>query len=156
MKINFLLLAVGVALTIAPARAQVSESPVLPSGAAATVFDYYFKIQTALAQDSMENVSVSASVIAEIVRKDTSRGFPAQIVSQAEFLTKAKDVAAARAPFKALSGYLIQYLKTSNVPVGIYHEVHCPMAHVNWLQSDKTVRNPFLGKPMSQCGTFKS
>jgi hypothetical protein len=157
MKTNLLLLTLAVAFSIAPARAQSSESPAQPIGAAATVFDYYFKIQKALAEDSLENVAVSAGVIAEVVRKDTSSGFPMQIVGHAEMLAKAKDVAAARTPFKALSGYLIQYGKASNVVIGTYHEVHCPMANVNWLQNDdKTVRNPYLGKSMSQCGAFKS
>ncbi|ODU23921.1 MAG: hypothetical protein ABS95_02685 [Verrucomicrobia bacterium SCN 57-15] len=157
MKRNFLLLTVAVALSIAPARAQSSESPVQPIGAAATVFDYYFKIQKALAEDSLENVAVSAGAIAEIVRKDTGSGFAVQIVGQAETLAKARDVAAARTPFKALSGYLIHYAKTSHAVAGTYHEVHCPMANVNWLQNDdKAVRNPYLGKSMPQCGTFKS
>lgn len=157
MKTNFLLLTFAVALSLAPARAQWMESPAQPNGAAATVFDYYFKIQKALAEDSLENVAVSASVIAEIVRKDTSSGLPMQIASHAETLAKAKDVAATRTPFKALSGYLIQYAKTSHALAGTYHEVHCPMANVNWLQNDdKTVRNPYLGKSMPQCGAFKS
>ncbi len=147
----------AVALSLTPARAQWLESPAQPTGAATTVFDYYFKIQKALAEDSLENVAVSASAIAEIVRKDTGSGLPMQIAAHAETLAKAKDVAAARTPFKALSGYLIQYAKTGHVVAGTYHEVHCPMANVNWLQNDdKTVRNPYLGKFMPQCGAFKS
>lgn len=156
MKTNFLLLTFAVALSLAPARAQWLESPTQPTGAVATVFDYYFKIQKALAEDSLENVAVSASAIAEIVRKDTGSGLPMQIAAHAEALARARDVAAARTPFKALSGYLIQFAKTSHA-VGTYHEVHCPMANVNWLQNDdKTVRNPYLGKSMPQCGAFKS
>lgn len=158
MKTLFTLaIAVVTLLLINRASAQTSETPAQPSGAAATVFDYYFKIQKALSEDSLENVAVSAGAIAEIIRKDTSSGFPVQIIGHAQMLAKAKDVAAARTPFKALSGYLIQYAKGSNAVAGTYHEVHCPMANVNWLQNDdKTVRNPFLGKSMPQCGTFKS
>ncbi len=136
--------------------AQASDSPVLPVGAAATVFDYYFKIQTALAQDSMESVAVNASVIAGIVRKDTASGFPSALASHADALAKAKDIAGARQTFKAVSGYLIQYLKASRVPIGTFHEVHCSMANLNWLQNDRTVRNPYLGKSRLNCGTFKS
>lgn len=136
--------------------AQVSDTPALPTGAVQTVFDYYFKIQTALAQDSMESVAVNASVIAEIVRKDTASGFPSPLANQADALAKAKDIAAARQTFKAVSGYLIQYLKASSVPIGTFHEVHCSMANLNWLQNDVTVRNPFFGKSMLHCGTFKS
>lgn len=155
-KRNLLLLAIAVALLLAPVHAQVLESPALFPGAAQTVFDYYFKIQTTLAKDSMENVAVNASVIAEIVRKDTTSGFPSPLAGQADALARAKNIAAARQTFKAVSGYLIQYLKASNVPIGTFHEVHCSMVNLNWLQNNATVQNPYLGKSMLNCGTLKS
>lgn len=156
MKTALLLLSIIVAQFVPPVRAQVVEQPAQPIGAAATVLHYYFNIQTALARDSMDNVAVSAGVIAEIVRKDTTGAFPAQLARQAEALAKASDLPTARPIFKAVSGYLIQFLKTSNVPAGTYHEVHCPQANVNWLQREKTVRNPYLGKSQPGCGTFVS
>ena len=135
--------------------AQVSDTPALPTGAVQTVFDYYFKIQTALAKDSMETVAVNAGVIAEIVRKDTTSGFPSPLAGQADALAKAKDIATARHAFKAVSGYLIQSFRAGKAPVGT-HEVHCSMANLNWLQNNTTVQNPFFGKSMLNCGMFKS
>lgn len=154
MKGMSLLLSVALVAFVAPVRAHGTEQPILPVGSAATVLQYYFNIQSALAEDSMKNVAVNAGVIAEIVRKDTTAGFPIQLARHAKALAEASDLPTARPIFKAVSGYLIQYLKRSNAPTGTYHEVHCPMVNVNWLQSDKIVRNPYLGKSMQDCGTF--
>lgn len=143
-------------ITQAADSASTSEMPRLPVGAAATVFDHYFKIQNALAQDSLENVAASAQAIAEIAGKDKTAGFPFQLTVQAEALSKASNVPGARQIFKAVSGYLIQYATTPDLSVGALHEVYCPKVNVNWLQNDKTVRNPYLGKSGPQCGTFKS
>jgi hypothetical protein len=115
--------------------AEINSSPpaALP-GAAQTVFDYYFQIQTALAQDSLDNVAINAEAMAEIARKDTTGAFSPQLASQADAMAKAKDLPAARQPFKAVSGYLIQYLRANSVPAGTYHELYCPMKNLMWLQ----------------------
>lgn len=136
---------------------EMNPSPraTLP-GVAQTVFDYYFQIQIALAQDSLENVMVNAGAIAEVIRKDSTGAFPPQLASQADALAKSKDLPSARQPFKAVSGYLIQYLRANSVPAGTYHELYCPMKNLNWIQTDQTVRNPYLGKAMQRCGTVKS
>lgn len=125
-------------------------------GMAQAVFDYYFQIQTALARDSLEKVAVNAQALAEVVRKDASGAFSPQFAEQAAAVARANDLAAARQPFKAVSGYLIQYLRAADVPAGTVHEVHCPMKNLNWLQADTAVRNPFLGRTMLGCGTPRS
>lgn len=152
LKASLLLVATAFALCLV----QASETPALPTGAAQTVFDYYFKIQNALAQDSTEIVAINAGAVAEIVRKDTNSGFPPALAGQADALARGKNIAAARHAFKAVSGYLIQYVKARKVPVGLFHEVHCAMVNLNWLQNHTTVRNPYLGKSRLNCGTLRS
>lgn len=168
MKKNCLFIAAALLLTMSwtanaqgsepsPGSTEISPSPRagLP-GMGQTVFDYYFQIQTALARDSLEKVAVNAQALAEVVRKDASGAFSPQLAEQAAAVARANDLAAARQPFKAVSGYLIQYLRAADVPAGTVHEVHCPMKNLNWLQADTTVRNPFLGRTMLGCGTLRS
>jgi hypothetical protein len=81
---------------------------------------------------------------------------PPKVAQQVEALSKAKDLETARATFKPLSESLIQYLKDQKVPPGAYHEVYCPMAKASWLQTDKTVMNPYMGKAMIHCGQLKT
>jgi hypothetical protein len=146
MKRTLLLLAAAIALSAAPTRAQGTETLALPTGAAQTVFDYYFKIQTALAKDSMENVAVNAGIIAEIVRKDTTGAFPSPLASQAEALAKAKDLAAARQVFKAVSGYLIQSFRAGKAPVGT-HEVIAQWPSSIGFKTTRPCGIPFLASP---------
>lgn len=138
-----------------PPRADANSSNA-SIGVGATGFNYYFNIEAALTQDLLENVPVSAQALAEIVRKDTPGAFAAQLANHADALAKATTLPGARQSFKAVSGYLIQYLKTSHSPIGRVHEVHCPMTNLNWLQMGELVQNPYLGKSMPRCGVFKS
>lgn len=123
---------------------------------AQSVFDKYIKAQTTLAQDSLQGISEAASAITETIQGDSTKTFPPQVAEQAGALAKAKNLESAREAFKPLSESLIQYLKANKVPTGTYYEVYCEMAKAGWLQTDKTVRNPYFGRSMLRCGKIKS
>ena len=134
-----------------------TATPNLPlKGASKLVYENYLIVQDALAADSMEKVATSAQAIAQAVSKDTDKTFPTDVATQAETLAKAKDLPAARKAFNQLSTSLIGYAKSGNFPAGILYEVYCPMAKASWLQADKTVRNPYYGKSMLECGQVKN
>lgn len=117
-----------------------------------SVFDNYLKIQAALAQDSLKNAPASALALAEAVRGDQTKSFPAAIAEQAESLSKAKNLTPARKAFKPLSDSLIDYLKASRVQ-GTYYELYCPIAKASWLQTNAVAKNPYLG-PRSATATW--
>lgn len=117
------------------------------------VLNHYLSVQSALARDSMKNVSVNAHALAEAVRADETKSLPAAIADQANALAKAKNLANARKAFKPLSESLIAYFKANDAPHGIYVEVYCPIAKASWLQAGETVRNPYLG-PRSATPTW--
>jgi Protein of unknown function (DUF3347) len=119
-----------------------------------SVYDHYLKIQNELAKDSLKGVSEEAGAIAKAVEADSKKMLPAEVFKEAEALAKAKDLKAARAAFKPLSDSLIKYLADHKAK-GAYVEVYCPMANAAWLQSDRNVRNPYMGKSMSDCGVIK-
>ena len=121
-----------------------------------SVYDGYFKVQIALAQDSVAGISGAATTMLKAIQGDSTKMLPAKVSQQAEALSKAKDLDAARVAFKPLSESLIQFLKDQKVPGGIYHEAYCPMAKASWLQTGTTISNPYLGKEMLRCGEFRS
>ncbi len=121
-----------------------------------TVFDDYLKVGAALVKDSFGDISEPAQAMVKAIQSDSMKMLPTGVAKQAQALAQAADLAGARKAFKPLSESLIKYLKDQNVPAGTYHEVYCPMAKASWLQADKTVRNPYLGKEMSDCGQVKS
>jgi hypothetical protein len=79
-----------------------------------------------------------------------------EVAKQAETLAQAKDLKAARAAFKPLSASLVKYLADKKAGKGVYHEVYCPMADANWLQTGKDIKNPYFGKEMLDCGEIKN
>lgn len=113
----------------------------------------YLNMQSALAQDSMRNVSVNARALAEVVRSDETKSLPTVLAEQADALAEARNLDKAREAFKILSASFIAYLKTNNIPSDVYYEVYCPIAKASWLQAGKTVRNPYLG-PRSATPTW--
>lgn len=116
------------------------------------VLDHYFKIQSVLANDSMEGVASNASAIGRVVRADSMKTLPPEMAAQADALAKTKNLATARVVFKRLSKSVIRDVTDYNVP-GARVQVYCPMAKASWLQqkSDK-IDNPYMGGSMRSCG----
>jgi Cu(I)/Ag(I) efflux system membrane fusion protein len=120
-----------------------------------SVYGNYLKIESDLAKDSLAGVAENANAIAKTVRGDDAKALPTLVADQAESVAKAKDLTAAREAFKPLSKSLIKYLADNKVPKGTYYEVYCPMARASWLQANKDVNNPYMGKDMASCGIVK-
>lgn len=142
--------------TTASAPAKTTAPKLALNGVAKPVFENYLAAQASLASDSLAAISSSASALALAVREDTAKSFPAEVATQAEALSKAKDLAAVRKAFQPLSESLIRYAKSGNIPAGTLYEVYCPMAKAGWLQADKTVRNPYFGQSMLSCGQIRN
>jgi uncharacterized protein DUF3347 len=121
-----------------------------------SVYDSYLKIQAELAKDSIKDVDANANAIAIAVKGDEKKMLASDVATQAETLAKARDLRAAREAFKPLSKSLIKYLADNKAGKGTYHEAYCPMARASWLQTDKSIKNPYMGKEMLTCGGFKN
>ncbi|MGK5083449.1 hypothetical protein WDW37_09085 [Bdellovibrionota bacterium FG-1] len=103
----------------------------------------YLRIQEALANDSMTEVSVAALDLI----KNTKDG---KLQKSAEGMRKNISIEDARAHFKELSALMTNWAETAK-PMGI-DRVICPMAHASWLQRSGPIRNPYYGKQMLECG----
>lgn len=121
-----------------------------------TVLDHYLAIQKELTRDSLKGVDDHAGAIAKAVNGDGMKMLPAEVATQAEALAKAKDLKAAREADKLLSASLIKYLADNKAGKGVYHEAYCPMAGASWLQTDETIRNPYMGRRMPGCGELRN
>jgi hypothetical protein len=121
-----------------------------------SVLDHYLAIQKELTKDSIKGVEEHANAIAKAVKGDDMKMLPPEVAKEAEALAKAKDLKTAREADKLLSASLVKYLADNKAGRGVYHEVYCPMAKASWLQTDKTVKNPYMGKAMPDCGELKN
>jgi hypothetical protein len=130
------------------------------SGSQTTTVDQllgqYFLIHRSLASDSISGVSTSAAEIARISRQaglaETQAKTQLIALSDAAARFNAPDLKLARNGFGELSDTLIAYLKASGAKTNPPYQFYCSMAKKNWLQPDKSTRNPYYGRSMLRCG----
>lgn len=125
----------------------------------------YLAIQSALAANSMREVAENAKLLKTLSQKvDASKltgkhamhfkNLPANLLKSSENLAKATDLKTARNAFKAVSKPMAMWASMMK-PKGVY-VVYCDMAKGSWLQKSKTIRNPYYGPAMPQCGVIVS
>jgi hypothetical protein len=120
-----------------------------------TVVDPYLKIQTALANDSVDELRSNAGSIATAA---TALGAPAMKIDTAAVqLASAADLEDARTKFGVLSEAIDTYMTGMKLhaPQGV-SVAFCPMAQKPWLQQDGSLRNPYYGSRMLTCGSFRN
>jgi hypothetical protein len=118
------------------------------------LLDPYFRIQTQLTSDTTDGVKGDAALIAKGAQALGQTGEP--IATAAETLAAASSLTEARTAFAKLSDAVIAYAdRVKAEPGSDVHTMYCPMEKKSWLQKGDTVRNPYLGKAMSDCGEKK-
>ena len=117
-----------------------------------SVLNHYLAIQNELAKDSIKGVDEHANAIAKAVKGDDMKMLSRDVATQA----RAKDLKAAREADKPLSALLIKHLADNKAGKGVYHEAYCPMVKASWLQTDRAIRNPYMGRAMLNCGELKN
>ena len=133
---------------------QTSGAPAPGGEMPRSIVDPYLKIQEALADDSLDGVKANAGNIAAAA---PSLGAPAmKIDTSALQLASATELDDARVKFGALSGAIDTYMTGLKLkaPEGV-RVAFCPMAEKPWLQQGATISNPYYGKSMSTCGSFR-
>jgi hypothetical protein len=141
------LVAAGCSRAAFPVTARGGEMP-------RSVIDPYLKIQTELAGDGMEGIRAHAG---EIATAATALGAPAMKIDTAALqLASAAELDDARDKFGRLSEAIETYMKGLGLkaPGGV-RIAYCPMALRPWLQEDGALANPYYGKSMSTCGSFR-
>lgn len=136
------------ALLVAARGVARAGDPVL------ALLDPYFRIQTQLTSDTTEGIKGDAALIAKGAQELGDAG--KSIATAADMLGAAPSLGEARAAFSKLSDAVIAYSdRVKANPGSDVHTMYCPMEKKSWLQKGDTVRNPYLGKTMSDCGEKK-
>jgi Cu(I)/Ag(I) efflux system membrane fusion protein len=131
-----------------------STIPAAGSRMPSSVIDPYLKVQTALAEDRIDDVRANAGQVATAA---ASLGAPAMKIDMAAVqLASATEIDDARAKFGTLSDALITYMDGLHLtpPEGV-RKAYCPMAQKPWLQKGETIANPYYGASMLTCGEFR-
>jgi hypothetical protein len=124
-----------------------------------TIIEPYLEIQNALADDSTENVRANAGKIATAA---TALGAPAMKIDTAALQLAGAaeatepDIQAVRDRFGVLSEAIDTYMTGLKLtaPEGV-RVAYCPMVRKPWLQKGDALSNPYYGKEMLTCGSFR-
>ena len=117
----------------------------------APLIDAYLRMQRALAGDTLDGVLESAAALATETAKIGSAA--ATIKMAANPFAEVNDLAAARDAFGPLSDAIIAYARANNATSSDHLSVaFCPMLKKYWLQKGETIRNPYYGSKMPDCG----
>jgi hypothetical protein len=126
-----------------------------PEGGApmpSSIVEPYLRIETALAGDSMDGVTMNAGTIATAAAPFGAPAF--KIGTSAAQLTSAVELADAREKFGRLSDTIITYMDGLHLtpPEGVYI-ASCGGAGQQWLQEGESISNPY--DRSSTCGAFR-
>lgn len=92
--------------------------------------------------------SVRAALASDDLAASKSAALALPRSESATLLTKADSLNMARVAFKKLSAEAESLVRGRKG----YFLMHCPMVDADWVQSSRTVSNPYLGKKMATCG----
>jgi hypothetical protein len=134
-------------LMLAGAAIQGSES-------LKAIVSSYLTIQSQLAADKIDGIKAPARSIAAQATAMGDAG--ADIAKAAGNLENATDIERARDAFSALTEAVMAAGKAEGwKDVEGVRLAFCPMVNRSWLQKEERIQNPYYGKSMLTCGTFK-
>jgi hypothetical protein len=107
----------------------------------------YENVRAALAQDDLSAAQKAASELS----KKASEAKNEAITKHANELAKSDSLDKAREHFKGISTEAIKMV----IGKKGYFVMTCPMANADWIQINKKVENPYMGKKMLGCGQIK-
>jgi Cu(I)/Ag(I) efflux system membrane fusion protein len=149
----------------APAPAREAASPALLA-AITPVYEAYFTVQEALADDDLEAFRTAAASLHDAVRAVDGDAPESWAAVRNGFLTSAEHVdhfAAldeARVPFEAWSTAALELeARFGHAGEATHYEAYCPMAFdfegASWLQRAEEIDNPYFGDMMLRCGEIR-
>jgi hypothetical protein len=159
MKPDLLPLIACVASLATACAPTVGKTPESGTAMPPSIVEPYLEIQSSLADDRSDNIQARAGDIATAA---TALGAPAMKIDTAALQLSAAaeaadpDLAALRERFGALSEAIDAYMTGLKLrpPDGV-RVAFCPMVSKPWMQKGDTLANPYYGKEMPTCGSFK-
>jgi len=130
------------------------------------VFDNYFEVKNALVQSDRDLTSLKAVELAKSLENVNMNELEmdvhmvwmkvmGELKSAADKMVESKDLISQRTNFISLSNNLYSLIKVAKYQAPVYYQF-CPMANdgkgANWLSTESTIKNPYYGSQMLNCG----
>jgi len=115
-------------------------------------------LELATAADSLKTNEIKGDTTGAI--KATALDYAGTISGSARGLAGEKTLELKRKEFRMIADALFPLFQTVHYKGRKIYWIHCPMAFdntgANWISQDSTVRNPYFGAQMLNCGTVES
>lgn len=155
--IAFVLLTIAGHIQAKPADLKTSVNAVIKS---------YLDIKNALAADDNKTANEAAKQFTTALKgiqtdqmdakqKDTWQKYAEKLRYDGEHISESAEIAHQREHFGSLSANLYAVLKAfKNNDLSLYQQ-YCPMVKKTWLSEQSTIKNPYYGKKMPECGVTR-
>jgi len=116
----------------------------------------YYALKDALVAGSAPLAAKKAGTLVTAIESadDSMIGKAAgkSLLKHTGMILESKDLESQRKYFSALSADMITLVKTVKQHEAPVYEMYCPMKKSSWLSSETTVKNPYYGNAMLNCG----
>lgn len=140
----------------APQKAGASMPATIQDDQLNAVYPHYLQLTNALVVENVNEARTAANAI-ETGANAAPNG--KNLARLAASITASSDIETQRAAYAELSEEMIALVKQAGMQQGELYLTHCPMAFddkgASWLSNSETVRNPYYGDKMLNCGTVK-
>ena len=156
--------------TPAKANTETSNTATVQLASVDEVVNSYIQLKNALANDNGNQAANAGKQMSEAMTKLDAASFSADqkkmydevkdaIKEHADHIsTNRSKIEHQREHFDMLSKDMYDLVKASKPSQTLYLD-HCPMYNdnkgANWLSEVKEIKNPYMGRKMSTCGTIK-
>ena len=137
----------------------------------ADLYESYFRLQTALADDRLDDAKGAIGHLQAALKKPDSKllhgltlltwsTFDQKLRDATAGDWKSEDIEKIRKRFEAIAGVMLEVADQFGHPGNeTYHQAFCPMAFHNqgapWLQIGQQIANPYFGHAMPHCGEIQ-
>jgi hypothetical protein len=141
-----------------------------PKESITPIIDYYLVMKNALAADDSKGAAKAARNMKESLESmkvedlgSEDQSTLVKVFSSIEenvkhIEVKSNNIKHQREHFESLSRDMYDLIKVTGTPKTLYKDF-CPMANhhkgATWLSETKEIKNPYMGRSMSQCGEIK-
>lgn len=155
-----------IAIILFVTATQVQASPADVNAALNNVFKSYLGIKNALAADNSTTANDEAKKFTEAIKavpvsqmnakqKAEWTKYAEKLRFDGEHISESTAIAHQREHFGNLSTNMYAVLKAFPANDIVLYKQYCPMEKKSWISESATIKNPYAGKKMLDCGMTK-
>lgn len=114
----------------------------------------YYSVKNALLKSDIKAASEAIIDFQKTIKSESSFKQQDDLMMAVDKLAKSSSIEKQRAVFNDVSTTMWQIVKsTDQVSQSVYYQ-YCPMKKAYWLSNETTIKNPYFGSIMLNCGNI--